>query len=155
MFLQLHLMILFQFFIIPDGFTAFLRSEKEESAIEGKSTTVRCTYDINRYRFSKKYWCRGSSRTSCDVLGDTEKFVKWNYKNKLSLWDFRRGIFVVTMKQLTTDDSGTYWCGIDRPFDKMEKGNLYTTFGPFGRGKTDDISAVNNGTSGEQSLSLE
>ncbi|XP_044288021.1 CMRF35-like molecule 5 [Varanus komodoensis] len=98
------------------GFTAFLRSEKEESAIEGKSTTVRCTYDINRYRFSKKYWCRGSSRTSCDVLGDTEKFVKWNYKNKLSLWDFRRGIFVVTMKQLTTDDSGTYWCGIDRPF---------------------------------------
>ncbi|CAI5777841.1 CMRF35-like molecule 8 [Podarcis lilfordi] len=98
-----------------DCFTAFIQKNTEKIATEGTSTTVTCFYDME-YRFDNKYWCRGSSRTSCDILGETKKFVKWNYKSRLTLLDNRKGVFWVTMHQLTEDDSGTYWCGIDRPF---------------------------------------
>uniref|UniRef100_A0A670KGW6 Ig-like domain-containing protein n=1 Tax=Podarcis muralis TaxID=64176 RepID=A0A670KGW6_PODMU len=98
-----------------DCFTAFIQKNTEEIATEGRSTTITCFYDME-YRFDNKYWCRGSSRTSCDILGETNKFVKWNYKSRLTLLDNRKGVFWVTMHQLTEDDSGTYWCGIERPF---------------------------------------
>nr|XP_028591601.1 CMRF35-like molecule 8 [Podarcis muralis] len=98
-----------------DCFTAFIQKNTEEIATEGRSTTITCFYDME-YRFDNKYWCRGSSRTSCDILGETKKFVKWNYENRLTLLDNRKGVFWVTMHQLTEDDSGTYWCGIERPF---------------------------------------
>ncbi|XP_033009866.1 CMRF35-like molecule 8 [Lacerta agilis] len=109
-----------------DCFTAFI-----QIATEGTSTTITCVYDME-YRFDNKYWCRGSSRTSCDILGETKKFVKWNYKSRLTLLDNRKGVFWVTLHQLTEDDSGTYWCGIDRPFAdimtsvklKVNKGRL-------------------------------
>ncbi|XP_019369830.1 PREDICTED: CMRF35-like molecule 5 [Gavialis gangeticus] len=85
-------------------------------AIEGKSTTINCYYNSKRYLFSNKYWCRGASRSSCDVLGDTHKVVKSEYKGRLSLVDDRRGTVQVTMHQLAEDDSGTYWCGIEKPY---------------------------------------
>uniref|UniRef100_A0A7M4FE59 Immunoglobulin V-set domain-containing protein n=1 Tax=Crocodylus porosus TaxID=8502 RepID=A0A7M4FE59_CROPO len=67
-----------------------------------------------RYLFSNKYWCRGASRSSCDVLGDTHRVVKSKYKGRLSLVDDRSGTVQVTMHQLAEDDSGTYWCGIEK-----------------------------------------
>uniref|UniRef100_A0A670HY04 Ig-like domain-containing protein n=1 Tax=Podarcis muralis TaxID=64176 RepID=A0A670HY04_PODMU len=114
-------------------FTAFIQKNTEEIATEGRSTTITCFYDME-YRFDNKYWCRGSSRTSCDILGETKKFVKWNYENRLTLLDNRKGVFWVTMHQLTEDDSGTYWCGIERPFAdimtsvklKVNKGKVVT-----------------------------
>uniref|UniRef100_A0A674K7Z7 Uncharacterized protein n=1 Tax=Terrapene triunguis TaxID=2587831 RepID=A0A674K7Z7_9SAUR len=47
----------------------------------------------------RKYWCHGRSRSSCDVLGDTENFVKSEYKGRLLLLDNKRGDFLVTMHQ--------------------------------------------------------
>nr|XP_020636248.1 CMRF35-like molecule 5 isoform X3 [Pogona vitticeps] len=102
-------------FFCTDGFTAVLCSNKK-IATEGATITVTCLYDIRNYKFSKKYWCKGSSEMTCDILGDTKKFVKWNYKSRLILNDSRRGTFLVIMKQLMTNDSGMYWCGIDRPY---------------------------------------
>ncbi|XP_020636245.3 CMRF35-like molecule 5 isoform X1 [Pogona vitticeps] len=102
-------------FFSTDGFTAVLCSNKK-IATEGATITVTCLYDIRNYKFSKKYWCKGSSEMTCDILGDTKKFVKWNYKSRLILNDGRRGTFLVIMKQLMTNDSGMYWCGIDRPY---------------------------------------
>ncbi|XP_034978100.2 CMRF35-like molecule 8 [Zootoca vivipara] len=101
--------------LYADCFTAFIQKNTEEIATEGTSTTITCFYDME-YRFDNKYWCRGSSRTSCDILGQTKKFAKWNHKSRLTLLDNSKGVFWVTMHQLTEDDSGTYWCGIDRPF---------------------------------------
>lgn len=100
--------------LLTDRSTTFLQADEEKITIEGTSTTVTCLYDTT-YRFDKKFWCRGNSRISCDILGDTEN-VKWNYKGKLLLSDNRRGVFKVAMQQLAEDDSGTYWCGIDRPY---------------------------------------
>ncbi|XP_063003624.1 CMRF35-like molecule 5 [Elgaria multicarinata webbii] len=99
-------------FLCADGFTAFIWTDKEKTAMEGTSITVNCKYNIKRYMFSKKYWCRGSSRLHCDILGDTDK----RENSRVTVTDNRKGALLVTMKQLTASDSGTYWCGIDRPF---------------------------------------
>ncbi|XP_039392227.1 uncharacterized protein LOC120404206 isoform X2 [Mauremys reevesii] len=73
--------------------------------MEGMSTTITCSYDRRKYMFNRKYWCHGGSRSSCDVLGDTENFVKSEYKGRLLLLDNRRGYFLVTMHQLVEEDS--------------------------------------------------
>ncbi|XP_074920745.1 CMRF35-like molecule 7 [Chelonoidis abingdonii] len=87
--------------------------------MEGMSTTITCSYDRRKYMFNRKYWCHGGSRSSCDVLGDTENFVKSEYKGRVVLLDNRRGYFLVTMHQLVEEDSGMYWCGIERPYADM------------------------------------
>uniref|UniRef100_A0A452J225 Ig-like domain-containing protein n=1 Tax=Gopherus agassizii TaxID=38772 RepID=A0A452J225_9SAUR len=95
------------------------QSPSEKTAMEGMSTTITCSYDRRKYMFNRKYWCRGGSRSSCDVLGDTENFVKSEYKGRVLLLDNRRGYFLVTMHQLVEEDSGMYWCGIQRPYADM------------------------------------
>uniref|UniRef100_A0A8C0GED4 Immunoglobulin domain-containing protein n=1 Tax=Chelonoidis abingdonii TaxID=106734 RepID=A0A8C0GED4_CHEAB len=97
----------------------FLASDQEKTAMEGMSTTITCSYDRRKYMFNRKYWCHGGSRSSCDVLGDTENFVKSEYKGRVVLLDNRRGYFLVTMHQLVEEDSGMYWCGIERPYADM------------------------------------
>ncbi|XP_044869150.1 triggering receptor expressed on myeloid cells 2-like [Mauremys mutica] len=100
--------------------------------MEGTSITITCSYDRRTNMFNRKYWCRGGSRSSCDVLGDTENFVKSEYKERLSLLDNRRGYFLVTMHQLVEEDSGMYWCGIQRPYaDIMTAVKLTVTEEPL------------------------
>uniref|UniRef100_A0A8C3RU03 Ig-like domain-containing protein n=1 Tax=Chelydra serpentina TaxID=8475 RepID=A0A8C3RU03_CHESE len=107
-----------------------LWSDREKTAMEGTSTTITCSYDRQRYIFNRKYWCHGGSRSSCDILGDTENFVKSEYKRRLLLLDNKRGDFLVTMHQLVEDDSGIYWCGIQRPYaDIMTAVKLTVTEG--------------------------
>nr|XP_056700825.1 CMRF35-like molecule 5 [Euleptes europaea] len=100
--------------LLTDCSTSFLQADKEKITMEGTSIAVTCLYDA-KYRWYKKYWCQGSSRTYCDILGDTDN-VKGNYKGRLLLRDNKRGVFTVIMQQLAEADSGTYWCGIDRPY---------------------------------------
>ncbi|KAH1171326.1 hypothetical protein KIL84_006944 [Mauremys mutica] len=102
--------------------------------ISTQDENLLCTLGFFMYRrtnmFNRKYWCRGGSRSSCDVLGDTENFVKSEYKERLSLLDNRRGYFLVTMHQLVEEDSGMYWCGIQRPYaDIMTAVKLTVTEG--------------------------
>ncbi|XP_054836409.1 uncharacterized protein LOC129330405 [Eublepharis macularius] len=112
----------------PDHCTSFLQADEEKITTEGRSATITCLYE-RKYMYYTKYCCWGSSRTSCDILGDTEN-VKLNYKGRLLLSDNRRGVFKVTMRQLAGDDSGTYWCGIDKPYaDIMIKVKLMVNKG--------------------------
>ncbi|XP_034626520.1 polymeric immunoglobulin receptor-like [Trachemys scripta elegans] len=109
-----------------------LSSDGEKTAMEGTSTTITCSYDRGRYTFSRKYWCHGRSRSSCDILGDTENFVKSEYKGRLLLLDNKRGDFLVTMHQLVEEDSGMYWCGIQKPYaDIMTAVKLTVTEEPL------------------------
>ncbi|KAG7221687.1 hypothetical protein INR49_000054, partial [Caranx melampygus] len=71
-----------------------------------------CRYDTNPFLFSKKYWCRGDSRSTCEILVDSEHVPKTSQRFQI-LDARRRGLFVKGTN-LQYDDSGRYWVGIDK-----------------------------------------
>uniref|UniRef100_A0A8C3J192 Immunoglobulin V-set domain-containing protein n=1 Tax=Chrysemys picta bellii TaxID=8478 RepID=A0A8C3J192_CHRPI len=79
----------------------------------GGELTVQCWYGRG-YENYIKYWCRGTTWTSCLIVVTTgsEAIVK---HDRVSIKDIHTFCtFIVTMKNLTEKDSGTYWCGIDK-----------------------------------------
>uniref|UniRef100_A0A8C9VQZ5 Ig-like domain-containing protein n=1 Tax=Scleropages formosus TaxID=113540 RepID=A0A8C9VQZ5_SCLFO len=82
--------------------------------IVGGSLMVMCKYNTHRFILSKKYWCHGDSRSTCEILADTEGFTKANVRDHFQIRDLRqKGLFVL-MANLRLDDSGVYWIGIDK-----------------------------------------
>uniref|UniRef100_A0A671W9T4 Immunoglobulin V-set domain-containing protein n=1 Tax=Sparus aurata TaxID=8175 RepID=A0A671W9T4_SPAAU len=75
-----------------------------------------CTYDTRHFLFSKKYWCRGDSRSTCEIVVDSEKRSRTKNSHRSHIVDAeRRGLFV-KLTDLRFDDSGVYWVGIERPY---------------------------------------
>ena len=73
-----------------------------------------CQYNTKHLLYSKKYWCLGESRTTCEIIIDTDGFIKKELKGRIEIHDAqKRGIFVV-MKDLRFTDAGHYWVGIDK-----------------------------------------
>ncbi|XP_036447246.1 uncharacterized protein LOC118822352 [Colossoma macropomum] len=83
-------------------------------ATVGRRFNVACTYNTNQFRFSKKYWCLGESRSSCEIVMDTDGFTKAELKNRAQIIDaVYRGLHIL-MTGLQLRDSGVYWAGIDK-----------------------------------------
>ncbi|XP_043080928.1 uncharacterized protein LOC122328911 [Puntigrus tetrazona] len=80
----------------------------------GSTLTITCTYKANQYRFSKKYWCAGDSRSSCEVLMDTDGFTHAVYRTRAQIIDGASRGLTVYIRDLKLDDSGTYWVAIDK-----------------------------------------
>lgn len=80
----------------------------------GSTLTITCTYKTTQYRFNKKYWCAGDSRSSCEVLMDTDGFTHAVYRTRAQIIDrVSRGL-IVYIRDLRLDDSGIYWVAIDK-----------------------------------------
>ncbi|XP_072566693.1 polymeric immunoglobulin receptor-like isoform X2 [Paramormyrops kingsleyae] len=76
----------------------------------GGSVTIPCFYD-NKYRQYVKYWCRGSDWSSCTPIVRTDSP---NISDEVSIRDDPdQRVFNVTMNNLTTENSGYYWCGVE------------------------------------------
>ncbi|XP_065325722.1 uncharacterized protein LOC135932264 [Pelmatolapia mariae] len=60
---------------------------------------------------SKKYWCRGPSRSNCEIVADSESGRNTHRSQVIDL--NRRGLFV-KVTNLRFDDAGAYWVGIDK-----------------------------------------
>ncbi|XP_051555222.1 LOW QUALITY PROTEIN: polymeric immunoglobulin receptor [Myxocyprinus asiaticus] len=75
------------------------------NADEGNSVSVQCLYSKS-LRSSEKRWCRSGSSNSCIV---TDSDGTFSSKNVL-IYDDRKSVFTVTLKQLEMRDSGWYWC---------------------------------------------
>lgn len=73
-----------------------------------------CSYNTNHFLFSKKYWCKGSARNSCQIVVDSEKKVK-NGQKSIIVDAHRRGLYVKVIG-LRFEDAGTYWVGIDKVY---------------------------------------
>ncbi|KAA0707136.1 hypothetical protein E1301_Tti002457 [Triplophysa tibetana] len=80
----------------------------------GNTFSIVCTYKTNQFRFNKKYWCAGDSRSSCKVLMDTDGFSLVNYRDRAHIIDAVSRGLTVHVKDLQSDDNGTYWVGIDK-----------------------------------------
>ncbi|XP_059003430.1 CMRF-35-like molecule 4 isoform X7 [Mustela lutreola] len=102
----------------------------------GGSQSVQCQYE-EKFRETPKYWCKSPCvrRTLKTEGADIE-----GRKDRVSIRDHPVNLtFTVTLENLTEDDAGTYWCGIDtsgKPgyfFDRTFQVVLSVTPGPHWR----------------------
>ncbi|XP_067461125.1 polymeric immunoglobulin receptor isoform X1 [Thunnus thynnus] len=77
------------------------------SGEEGSSVTVECLYS-ERYRESKKKWCRSGDWSSCLMTGSEGSYED----NSVAISDDRIGTLTITLKKLQMRDAGWYWCSV-------------------------------------------
>ncbi|XP_034550762.1 uncharacterized protein LOC117820926 [Notolabrus celidotus] len=88
--------------------------KKQITAHVGGEFILPCRYDTNTYLLAKKYWCRGASRTTCEILVDSEGRTKTGSTHRSNVLDYRRKGLFVKVTHLQFDDAGVYWVGIDK-----------------------------------------
>ncbi|XP_012514467.1 PREDICTED: adenosine receptor A3 isoform X1 [Propithecus coquereli] len=101
---------------------AMVMDEKvKESFVLGTASAI-CSYDAH-YKDHPKYWCRGYFRDYCNVIA----FIP-NSTGRVALRDTGNQL-IVTVSCLTKEDTGWYWCGIQRDFarDDMDFTKLIVT----------------------------
>ncbi|XP_012517722.1 PREDICTED: CMRF35-like molecule 8 isoform X2 [Propithecus coquereli] len=82
----------------------------------GGSLSVQCPYK-EEYRTAKKYWCKGRFAVLCDKIVETKDSEREARTSRVSITDHPENLnFTVTMRSLTVEDTGTYWCGVDKQF---------------------------------------
>ncbi|XP_010604358.1 adenosine receptor A3 isoform X4 [Fukomys damarensis] len=93
---------------------------KESFVLDTASAT--CDYDAY-YKHHTKYWCRGYFQNYCNIIAFTP-----NSTDRVVLRDTGNQL-IVTVSCLTKEDSGWYWCGIQRNFarDDMDFTELIVT----------------------------
>lgn len=102
--------------------------EKVKTGVELDTVSASCNYDAY-YKNHTKYWCRGYFRDSCNVIAFTP-----NSTNRVALQDTGSQL-IITMSCLVKEDTGWYWCGIQRDFarDVMDFTQLIVTDSRDGR----------------------
>uniref|UniRef100_A0A8C6DRW4 Immunoglobulin domain-containing protein n=1 Tax=Moschus moschiferus TaxID=68415 RepID=A0A8C6DRW4_MOSMO len=109
----MYLLLLFCLFLQLSGSSAVL-GPRAVSGVEQGSLTVRCQYDPGWERYVK-WWCRGAAWSSCRFVVKTTGSEKEVKKGRVSIKDnWKDRSFTVTMEKLRLDNSGSYWCGIER-----------------------------------------
>ncbi|XP_057569860.1 CMRF35-like molecule 7 [Hippopotamus amphibius kiboko] len=81
---------------------------------ERGSVTVQCHYRPG-WETHVKWWCRGARWDTCRILVETRGSEQEVSKDRVSIKDDQRNrLFTVTMLRLRSDDTDTYWCGIEK-----------------------------------------
>uniref|UniRef100_A0A4W5KVB0 Ig-like domain-containing protein n=1 Tax=Hucho hucho TaxID=62062 RepID=A0A4W5KVB0_9TELE len=89
-----------------------LSGPSEVKCAVGETVHISCKYhQFNRDKV--KYWCRGYQWYYCTVIirSDQPKHLTSDVQ---ILDDKNLGLFTVSMKVATAEDSGWYWCAIER-----------------------------------------
>ncbi|XP_062388864.1 polymeric immunoglobulin receptor-like [Sardina pilchardus] len=92
----------------------------------GGAVAIKCKYH-NDHRQNKKYFCKGTTGLTCSDLIKTGVKNQWVTVERFSLYDHTTGgFFMVTFKDLTLEDTGTYYCAVDEMLspDKYTKVDL-------------------------------
>lgn len=102
--------------------------EKVKTGVELDTVSASCNYDAH-YKNHTKYWCRGYFRDSCNIIAFTPNSTK-----RVALQDTGSQL-IITMSCLVKEDTGWYWCGIQRDFarDVMDFTQLIVTDSRDGR----------------------
>ncbi|XP_047402858.1 CMRF35-like molecule 1 isoform X9 [Sciurus carolinensis] len=113
----MHLLWLFPLLLWPLGYSTAqneVTGPKTESGPERGSLTVQCNY-TSKWKTHRKYWCGGAQWSSCRVLVITTGSEQEVKKDRVSIRDDQEKLtFMVTMVDLRTEDTGFYWCAIER-----------------------------------------
>ncbi|KAL0594838.1 CMRF35-like molecule 6 [Plecturocebus cupreus] len=84
----------------------------------GGSLSVQCGYE-EEHRTLHKYWCRApwTWTIQCAKIVETKGSAGKVRNGRVSIRDRPADLsFTVTLENLTEDDAGTYWCGVDTPW---------------------------------------
>ncbi|KAF4117804.1 polymeric immunoglobulin receptor [Onychostoma macrolepis] len=100
-------------FLLP-GRLCTVSTVGDVSVLEGESVTVPCHYNP-QYISHVKYWCQGRMREFCTSLARTDDPDSApNGKGRVTIADDpTQHVFTVSMRNLTEEDSGWYWCGVE------------------------------------------
>ncbi|XP_007958071.1 CMRF35-like molecule 6 [Orycteropus afer afer] len=80
---------------------------------EGGSLSVQCQYE-EKLKKNSKYWCREPQIRHCDKIVETRGSDREKRSGRVSIKDHHAQLtFTVMMWNLTVEDEGAYWCGID------------------------------------------
>lgn len=85
------------------------------SGVEGMKFEFKCKY-VDGLQKNPKFFCRDDNgdKMSFTSLIRTQKHDQWEKSGRFSLYDNTSGaFFVVRVDALTSEDSGTYRCGVD------------------------------------------
>ncbi|CAI5765964.1 CMRF35-like molecule 1 isoform X1 [Podarcis lilfordi] len=100
--------------VLLPGCMSDLTGPKALSGFLGRSLSVRCRYDAG-FRKYVKYWCKGSSWSSCEIVVRTTGSEEERTASRLFIKDNHSRLeFTVRLENLTQEDAGIYWCGIER-----------------------------------------
>ncbi|XP_036413397.1 CMRF35-like molecule 6 [Colossoma macropomum] len=114
----MKILLIFTLFLISVG-----GGESERvTGYSGGGVLINCAYKTN-FTSNPKYFCKGSWSNCADQIRTRVK-NEWINRGRFSLFDdTRAAVFMVNISELTVEDSGTYYCGIDIFFDY----DVYTT----------------------------
>ncbi|KAG7331487.1 hypothetical protein KOW79_005456 [Hemibagrus wyckioides] len=89
-----------------------LTGPSEVKQCAGRSVHIVCHYH-SFYRDNVKYWCKGYYFNYCTILIRTSQ--SQNIYGPLQITDNKsNGFFTIHMKNVKAEDSGWYWCAIER-----------------------------------------
>ncbi|XP_053231786.1 CMRF35-like molecule 1 isoform X2 [Podarcis raffonei] len=110
---QWHFILGMLFFNLK-GCMSVLTGPKALSGFLGRSLSVRCKYDAG-FKKHVKYWCKGGPWSSCEIVVRTTASEEERTASRVFIKDDRfRLEFTVRLENLTQEDAGIYWCGIER-----------------------------------------
>ncbi|XP_048468159.1 CMRF35-like molecule 1 [Rhincodon typus] len=106
-------------FLLPIVFLsvthASISGPEEKAAQTGGSVKIECRYDTYFSNY-QKYWCKGYYRRNCNVLVQTNGPERKSHDGRIKITaDNAKGQLTIQMSQITENDKGWYWCGIERP----------------------------------------
>ena len=110
------ILIYWHWLLMCTCFAASVQLQCDKTQIKAtieEELTIACSY-APMYRYFKKYWCRGSSRKTCEVVSDTENTVNTE-STRFRLLQYRSMLYV-EIRALRLEDTGVYWVGIDKPY---------------------------------------
>ncbi|KAJ6660395.1 hypothetical protein lerEdw1_017818 [Lerista edwardsae] len=100
--------------LIPGCATSPVTSNQDWSGFLGRSLSGDCQYDQGYVGF-KKYWCRGADWGSCETVVKTTGSEAEVKDGRTSIKDNRTLLeFTVRLDNLTQQDTGIYWCAIQK-----------------------------------------
>ncbi|NXR72658.1 TRML4 protein, partial [Pycnonotus jocosus] len=81
---------------------------------EGNTLTVKCPYTAQTENWHRKYWCLLTSDGTCESVAFTYSTKRGQSEDKRTTIedDTHRKVVSITMTDLKTEDSGTYFCAI-------------------------------------------
>ncbi|XP_016057492.1 PREDICTED: CMRF35-like molecule 9 [Miniopterus natalensis] len=125
------LVLLWGCLVLP-GYGALVGPNKIRG-FEGDTVSLQCTYD-EKLKMNQKYWCR-KSRTlisRCSDIIYAREDGQERREGRVSIQDSPQKLMLnVTLRELTLQDSGEYWCGINKlGFDQIFLVSLLVLPGP-------------------------
>ncbi|XP_011913388.1 PREDICTED: CMRF35-like molecule 9 isoform X4 [Cercocebus atys] len=111
----MRLLVLLWGCLVLPGYEA-LEGPKEISGFEGDTVSLRCTYR-EELRDHRKYWCRkgGLLFPRCSGTIYAGKEGQETTEGRVSIRDSHQELsLIVTLWNLTLQDAGKYWCGVEK-----------------------------------------